>query len=162
MHQAMQVRTDLRLPSPFQIGVVVTNVERAVRHYASVFGIGPFKIYDFVPDKHWYMEEPSYIKFRMGKASWGNLELELIEPLEGKSIHREFLDSNGEGVQHLGFAVNDFEMAYDRFLKAGFRPTMRAETAVGAYKGYLKACYFDTRSVGGIVFEIIWKSWENS
>ncbi len=162
MYQVTELRSDLGLPPPFQIGVVVTNAERAAQYYSSVFGIGPFKVYDFAPDKHWYMEEPSYVRFRMGKAAWGALEFELIEPLKGKSMHQEFLHTNGEGIQHLGFAVNDYEMAYDRFRKAGFKPAMRAETAVEACNGYLKACYFDTRSVGGIVFEIIWRSWQNS
>lgn len=152
---------DLCLPPPFQIGVVVSDVERATQYYSSVFGIGPFNVYDFAPDKHWYMEEPSPIRLRMGKASWGGLELELIEPLEGKSMHREFLHSHGEGVQHLGFAVDDYDAVCGRFLKAGFMPAMRAETAVEAYNGYLKASYFDTRSVGGIVFEIIWRSWQD-
>ena len=36
---------------------------------------------------------------------------------------------------------------------------MRAESYVAAYKGHLKACYFDTRRIGGIIFEIMWKSW---
>jgi hypothetical protein len=36
---------------------------------------------------------------------------------------------------------------------------MRAETYVETYKGHLKASYFDTRRVGGVIFEIIWREW---
>lgn len=160
MDRVTQLRSELGLPPPFQLGVVVRDMGEAVGYYSSVFGIGPFKVYDFEPEKHWFHEEPSRLKLRMGKASWGALELELLEPLEGKSLHREFLDAHGEGVQHLGFRVSDYDGTYDRFLKAGFNPAMRAETGVEAYNGYLKACYFDTRRIGGIVFEIIWRSWE--
>jgi methylmalonyl-CoA/ethylmalonyl-CoA epimerase len=162
MNQVTQLRTEMGLPPPFQLGVIVRNMERAVDYYSSVFGIGPFTVYDFEPEKHWFNGTPSHLRLRMGKASWGGLELELLEPLEGKSLHREFLDANGEGVQHLGFLVSDYETVYDRFVKAGFNPAMRAETSVQAYNGYLKACYFDTRSIGGIIFEIIWRSWEGS
>jgi len=36
---------------------------------------------------------------------------------------------------------------------------MRAESYVPTYDGTVRACVFDTRSVGGVLFEIIWKSW---
>lgn len=162
MNDVQRLRSEMGLPPPFQLGVVVRNMERAVDYYSSVFGIGPFRVYDFEPEKHWFDGEPSPLKLRMGKASWGDFELELLEPLEGKSMHREFLDTNGEGIQHLGFRVSDYEAIYDRLVKAGFKAVMRAETNVEAYNGLLKACYFDTRRIGGIVFEIIWRSWEDS
>jgi hypothetical protein len=37
---------------------------------------------------------------------------------------------------------------------------MRAETYVETYKGHLRACYFDTRSLCGTLFEIRWVSWD--
>jgi len=36
---------------------------------------------------------------------------------------------------------------------------MRTETFVEIYDGHLRACYFDTSRVGGVICEIIWKSW---
>ena len=33
----------------------------------------------------------------------GSLEIELIQPLEGQSPHKEFLDSKGEGIHHIAF-----------------------------------------------------------
>ena len=147
------------LPPPSQIGVVVRDIERAVDYYGSVFGLGPFTVYEFVPDNHWYMEEPSHLKLRMGKAMWGRLELELLQPLEGKSLHEEFLRTHGEGLQHLGINVRDYDEVFDRMKKEGFQPLMRADTYVETYQGHLKACYFDTRKVGGVILEIIRKSW---
>jgi methylmalonyl-CoA/ethylmalonyl-CoA epimerase len=149
----------MKLPPVSQIGVVVKDMDKAVEYYSSVFGIGPFTVYEFTPDKHWFMEKPSYLKLLMGKAMLGKIELELIRPLEGRSLHQDFLDVHGEGLQHLGFNVKDYDEIFSRFLKAGFQPLMRAESYVATYKGDLKACYFDTRRTGGIIFEIIWKSW---
>ena len=154
-----ELKTKLGLPPVSQIGVVVRDVRKAADYYSSLFGIGPFTVYEFVPEKHWHMEELTYSKVLMGKAMWGNIELELITPLEGKSIHKDFLESHGEGLQHLGFNVPHFDELYERFIQEGFKPLLRGETYVETYKGYLKACYFDTRRVGGIIFEIIWKSW---
>ena len=154
-----EVRKKLALPPISQVGVVVRNMEEAVKFYSSAFGVGPFTVYEFVPDKFWHMEEPAYQKNVMGKAQWGDIELELIQPLEGKSIHKEFLDVHGEGIQHLGFNVPNYDEMFNQFIKEGFKPMLRAESFVPTYNGYLKACYFDTRKVGGILVEIIWKSW---
>lgn len=154
-----EVKTKLELPPVSQIGVVVRDMDKAVEYYSSIFGIGPFTVYEFVPEKHWFMEEPSYLRLLMGKAMWGDIELELLQPLEGESLHKDFLETHGEGLQHLGFNIPSYDEMFDKFRKAGFKPLMRAETYVETYKGYLKACYFDTRSIGGIIFEIIWKSW---
>jgi len=154
-----ELKTILSLPPVSQIGVVVREIERAVSYFSSIFGIGPFTVYDWSPDKHWVREEPSHLKLRMGKTMWGNVELELIQPLEGKSLHTDFLDTSGEGLHHLGFNVVNYDKVFERFLQEGFEPLMRAESYVAAYNGHLKACYFDTRRIGGIIFEIMWKSW---
>jgi 4-hydroxyphenylpyruvate dioxygenase-like putative hemolysin len=159
MSTSETLREVLALPPVSQIGVVVRDIDKAADYYSAVFGIGPFTIYEFVPEKHWYMEEPSHLKLKMGKAMLGKLEWEMIQPLEGKSLHQEFLQKHGEGLQHLGFNVPNYDEVFKRMRKAGFQPLMRAETYVDTYKGYLRACYFDTRRVGGVIFEIIWKSW---
>ena len=159
MAEMKDIQLRFGLPQVSQIGFVVNDMNKAIQYYSSIFGIGPFTLYEFVPEEHWFMEEPSHIKLMMGKATWGNLELELIKPLEGKSFHKEFLEAHGEGVQHFGFFVSNYDEMFEKFKTAGFRPVMRAETYVETYKGYLRACYFDTRCISGIMSEIIWKSW---
>ena len=159
MNQLKEVIDTIDLPAVSQVGVVVRDVERASEFYSDCFGLGPFTIYEFKPDRHWFMGEPSPLRLMMAKAMWGDVELELLQPLEGRSLHQEFLDKHGEGLQHLGFNVSDYEAVYGRMVKAGFEPLMRAESFVEQYGGDLKACYFDTRRVGGVICEIIWKSW---
>jgi methylmalonyl-CoA/ethylmalonyl-CoA epimerase len=159
MTRADELKLKMGLPPVSQIGMVVRSVEHAVEYYSSIFGIGPFTVYEFVPEKHWFMEEPSHLKLGMGKAMLGDVELELIQPIEGRSFHKEFLETYGEGVQHLGFNIPNYDEMFEKFKVAGFKPVMRAETFVETYKGYLRATYFDTRRIGGIMFEIIWKSW---
>ena len=64
-------------------------MKKAVDYYTSVFDLERFTVYEFAPDKHWYMEEPSPIKLQLGNAMLGTIELELIQPLEGKRITRK-------------------------------------------------------------------------
>ena len=154
-----ELKIKLGLPPVSQIGVVVRDVNKAADYFSSIFGIGPFTVYELVPEKYWFMEELCHQKIRLGKAQWGNIELELIQPLEGESLHKDFLENHGEGLHHLGFNVPNYDEIFEKFIQAGFKPLLRAETYAETYKGYLKVCYFDTQRVGGIFFEIIWKSW---
>lgn len=159
MNGTEELKAKLELPPVSHIGVVVRDMDKAVKYYSSMFGIKPFTVYEFIPEKHWFMEEPSPLKLLMGKAMWGDIELELLQPLEGRSLHKDFLETHGEGLQHLGFHVPNYDEMFDKFREAGFRPLMRCDTYVETYKGHLKACYFDTRSAGGIIFEIYRRSW---
>lgn len=154
-----ELKAKLGLPPVSQIGVVVRNVEKAANSYSSLFGIGPFTIYEFIPEIHVFNGEQTYSKIKMGKAMWGSIELELIQPMEGKSPHMDFLQQRGEGAQHLGFNIPNFDELYEKFIKEGFKPLLRSASYVETYKGNLKVCYFDTDKAIGILFEIIWKSW---
>ncbi len=35
----------------------------------------------------------------------GSLNIELVQPVEGKAVHAEFLDTVGEGLQHIQVRV---------------------------------------------------------
>lgn len=151
MNEVDVLKAKVGLPPISQLGVIVRDMEKAVDYYSSVFGLGPFTVYEFAPDKHWVMEQPSPVRLRLGKAMWGTIELELIQPIEGNSQHFEFLRVFGEGLPHLGFNVPNYDEVFDKFLREGFTPLMRAESYVPTYDGHVKACYFDTRRIGGVI-----------
>ena len=153
------LRAALALPPIAQIGIAVRDVHATTAFYRDTFGIGPFTVYEFHSEKAWYHEQPSVYRTLQGKAMLGNIELEFMQPIEGPSPAREFLEKNGEGLQHLGFLVPDYDDAFGRLVKAGFEPVLRVESFVPTYNGIVKACCFDTCSVGGVMVEIMWKSW---
>ena len=98
MQRSHELISTIGLPPVSQIGVVVKDVDRAVEYYSSAFGFEPFTTHEFIPEKHWYMKKPSYLRLKMGKSMWDHLELELLQPLEGESLHEEFLRTHGEGL----------------------------------------------------------------
>ncbi len=153
------LRSRLGLPPISQIGIVVRDMGKAVEYYEGFFGLGPWTVYDSTPDRYWYRGKPSHMKLRQGKAMLGGIELELVQPLEGESTFHEFLEAQGEGLHHLAFYTDDYDGMVGKFEAAGFKPLLQAEAYVETYKGTVKACHFDTRAVGGVIFEVVWKSW---
>jgi hypothetical protein len=97
-----------------QIGVVVADLEQATRHLSEIFGIGPFRIIDWPPEgrtdiQKFYYGEPANFTARMAFTELGSVELELIQPLEGKSIWSDFLQEHGGGIHHIRFNVDELD-----------------------------------------------------
>lgn len=136
-------------------------MSKAADFYSTLFGVGPFNVYEATLDPYWYREDknPSILRVKQGKAMLGTVELELMQHLEGRSAVAEWLEVHGEGLHHLGFLVLDFDAYAARFAALGFGPLLRVEAYSKAYNGQLKAACFDTTRVGGIIFEVFFKSW---
>ena len=56
-----------------------------------------------------YREWTGRIANRNAFARWGALYLEMIEPGAGQSNAREWLETRGEGIFHLGYATDDLD-----------------------------------------------------
>jgi len=148
------------LPPVTQIGVIVRDMEQAVEYYSRAFGLGPFSpISDLVPGKSWYMGEVHPLHLRVSRTKWGAMEFELIQPVEGRSIHQDFLDAHGEGVNHLGIETSNYDEIVGMMNQAGFRPIQALEVFLPQYDCWGKATFFDTRGVGGFVTEVMCRPW---
>jgi methylmalonyl-CoA/ethylmalonyl-CoA epimerase len=82
-------------------------------------------------------------------ANMGTIQLELIEPGLKGSLWRQFLETKGEGIHHLGFHVDDIDKATAKMEEKGYKAIYSSKDATGN-----GATYFDTAEVGGIVIEI--------
>jgi methylmalonyl-CoA/ethylmalonyl-CoA epimerase len=93
-----------------QVGVVVEDIEKTCANLERIFGIGPWEIRDWPPRqdmRRWYRGQKTLCKARMAFCLVGTVELEIIQPLEGSSIWRDFLTEKGEGIHHIRFNVED-------------------------------------------------------
>ena len=138
--------------SPFskliQVGVVVKNLDKAIERLSSL-GIGPFTPMLLPPDaEQWFRGKPLDAKFKISGARLGEVVLELIQPVEGKSPHQEFLDNQGEGIQHIAFAVDDLDREVSRLTKQG------VSVLLSANLHDVRVAYLDL-GVGGLVIELI-------
>ena len=82
------------------IGIVVRDIEKVTESWSSLFGIGPWTIREMGGGP---------VKMKMAFASLGALQIELIQPVEGRIFHSEFLDTHGEGVHHIAFQIKGMD-----------------------------------------------------
>lgn len=80
-------------------------------------------------------------------APLGPIELELIQPLAGKSVYYDFLAKSGGGFHHLAYNVSDLSEALNMLRDLGMNVTMS-----GARKG-VRFAYLQGES--GPTFELI-------
>ena len=146
---------NLKFPNVGHIGVVVKDIDRVIEYYSPVFGIGPFEIYDFRPHKAWVQgQEVKPFELRIATADIGSANLELIQVVRGKPPHRDFLKVHGEGLQHLGFYVENYDEWKSYASGKGIDILCEYE-AQDEVRGKRRAFYMNSGEIGGVLFEII-------
>lgn len=115
-----------------QIGIVVGDIEKAAAAYARLFGMDMPKIRGAFPTIT-YRGKAITTHSRLCSFPMGPVSLELIEPDEGPSSWREFLESHGEGVHHVGLMVEDLEGAYGTLAEMGIEKRQFGGAAWGTY-----------------------------
>ena len=133
-----------------QVGIIVRDMDEAVEYYQSL-GIGPFEALNAsATDRKVYGRPADDVKNEVKIAQAGGVQLELVYPASGESIQKEFLDTKGEGINHLGFFVDDIDKEVAKLVEKGFKVI-----SSGKFVGGGGFAYFDTGKVGGVLFELI-------
>ena len=115
-----QSLAELGLPPIDQIGFVVKDIDAAIARYDALFG--PFSRMEAeVPAAQYRGREASCeLKLAFGRS--GDVEIELIQWVSGESPHREFIESQREGMQHLRFRVEDTDQWIEKLAALGYEP----------------------------------------
>lgn len=95
-----------------QIALVVRDVEKAMKHYWEILGIGPWDVRHFTPAtvRDFYVHGQRVTEgfdFICAVTWVGEIELELVQPIEGPNIYWKFLEEHGEGLHHIKEIVAD-------------------------------------------------------
>ena len=134
-----------------QVGVVVKDVKQ-VSERLEYLGIGPFQEMKLPADRQeLFRGKPALADAKIMGATLGGIQLELIQPLAKESPHREFLESKGEGIQHIMVVVDDIEKEIKRLTDKGC--TLLLDIRM---PGGLHGAYIDLHA-GGIVVEMFQK-----
>jgi hypothetical protein len=95
-----------------QVAVAVYNLPLVVENYWKILGIGPWNIYEWEYPTVWsrsYHGKPVWSREKICHAMVGDVEFELMQPVDGPSLYRDYLEEHGEGIHHLQFLVDDLD-----------------------------------------------------
>jgi len=130
------------------VGVPVRDLDKSLADY-ELLGATSFQP-EFLIDSSKFAEYLVYgktpdpvVKTRGALGRMGPLGIELLQPVEGETVHKEFLESTGEGIGHVAYGVDDLEGETAKLVAKGF-PVILSFTPPGQTRR--SAVYIDTRS----------------
>jgi methylmalonyl-CoA/ethylmalonyl-CoA epimerase len=139
-----------------QVAMIVKDLDQTIENYWMEFGIGPWHIYTYEKPLIKYMSyhgEPSDYKMRMALAPFGQMQLELIEIIEGDSIYADFVKEHGYGIHHIQFLVDDVQSALAEVEAAGLKVIQDGSGYGADGDGYFG--YLDTEDKLGVTIELV-------
>jgi len=135
-----------------QVAVVVKDIDKARNAWAQILGVKAPDV--SVAESHisrptLYMGNPSDAKAKLAFFAMDNLQIELIQPLGGKSTWQEFLDKNGEGIHHIAFQVKNIGGVEKEFALLKMPTIQQGGWDGGAYS------YIDSSKEIGCILELL-------
>jgi methylmalonyl-CoA/ethylmalonyl-CoA epimerase len=123
------------------MGVVVRDVDEAVEYYQSL------GIVDKATDRITMEGKKAKLVGRF--IHIGSLLIELWQPVRGETVQQEFLNSRGEGVNHIAFHVDDLAREKAKLVEKGIPVLFSVKDEEG------DMAYFDARKAGNTLIELI-------
>ena len=130
-----------------QVGLAVENVDECIKFYTEKLGLGPFWITELDVPKAYYRGEYKGQKMKIAMCKLGPVALELIEKVDGYSIHDDFVKEHGEGVDHIAVRTSDLKADLEELMAKGFK-YIEGDPDAGF-------AYIDCDKVGGMKIELI-------
>ncbi len=138
-----------------QIAWVVKDIEKSKTFFQQMLGVSNFsptmtthlKEYDAT-----YYGEPSDAANLVALAYSGGTFIELIQPLAGKSVFKDYIDNNpAGGIQHIAYStpLANLDNIISAFENKGFKVVSDFDTPIA------KIVFFDTREELGVFTEIM-------
>jgi methylmalonyl-CoA/ethylmalonyl-CoA epimerase len=137
-----------------QIAVVVNDLEKTMEQYTKLLGWGPWNVYRHAPPRlHDTVVRGRDVDYTMLGAETHVAEMgfELLQPLEGPSIYKEWLEQHGEGLHHVAVMLHDFEESTQ--LKAKFAEVGAQVLMGGRIGDTIEFFYLDTEPSLKIILE---------
>ncbi|HEX5154077.1 MAG TPA: VOC family protein [Parafilimonas sp.] len=138
-----------------QVAWVVQDIKASEKFFREVKGISNFvKLENLRAKDHegTYYGAPGDFEFHLYMAYSGESMVELIQPVSGQSIFRDYLEKNpGGGLQHIAYMVpvSQLEKAIAEMTGKGYPVITSLNLPIA------KVAYFDTTKEIGVVTEII-------
>ena len=131
-----------------QLGFVYKDIEKQAKIFESLFNIPKFAIIPEFTEIVKYRGKDGEVNTKIAISRQFNTQIELIQPISGESIHKEFLDKGREGLHHISFYVENIETYIKFFEKQGLEMVYYGSIGKQVY------AYFDTEEALGMFLEV--------
>lgn len=137
-----------------QIGIIGRDADKVINSMRMIFGLEPTKRVSSDPSRTdaFYRGHPRTLGADIVFYRIGDIDLEIICPKEGMSLHHEYLAKHGEGLYHIRFNVKSYDEAVKAFGNSGYVPAMHGVSLIDPR---MRWAYFDTEPQLGYYTEII-------
>jgi catechol 2,3-dioxygenase-like lactoylglutathione lyase family enzyme len=135
------------------VGFVVRDLDDVISFLSKIFGMGPFRIVE--PDFfHNYFEkkykgQDEDFSFRFAVAPVGQIEVEVIQPIKGRTVYDDFLKKKGEGLHHVAFEVKNLDFIIRKLEQFGIK-VVQSGKRLG-----LSWVYIELELINGLTIELI-------
>jgi methylmalonyl-CoA/ethylmalonyl-CoA epimerase len=134
-----------------QMGYLVPDIERAVEHWTTALGVGPFFLIEHTPfTELWYRGRPITADQSAALAQWDDMQIELVQQHDQRPcLNNEFAGIARGGLQHLGIMTRSVASDMERCAKEG------VEALQWGAVGEIRFAFLDTGLHDGLVVELI-------
>ena len=137
-----------------QIAVVTNDLQKTMEQYTKLLGWGPWSVFRHEPPRlHDTVVRGKPTDYTMlgAETHVGDMGFELLQPLEGPSIYKEWLEQHGEGLHHVAVMLHDFDESTE--LKKKFDEIGSSVLMGGRIGETIEFFYLDTEPSLKIILE---------
>ena len=135
-----------------QVGIIVRDIETKARAWSEILGLPvPEIIVTDTVDKTQaeYNGKPTSARARLAFFHMGQLDVELIEPIDGPSTWKDQLDGHGNSLHHIAFEIKGMQEKTAYLDSQGVPLIQSGEYTGGRY------AYFDGTDQLGTILELL-------
>jgi glyoxalase/bleomycin resistance protein/dioxygenase superfamily protein len=135
-----------------QVGIIVRDIETKARAWSEILGLPmPDIIITDTVDKARteYNGKPTIARAKLAFFHMGQLDVELIEPIDGPSTWKDQLDGHGNSLHHIAFVIEGMQDKVAYLASKGVPLLQRGEYTGGRY------AYLDGVAQLGTVLELL-------
>lgn len=136
---------NIQLANLSHVGIAVKDAEKTIEFLSSIWNLGSPEVFDYrpKPEEMFFGDE---FAVKLVFVKFGPVQLELLQPLDDKSIWAKFITEKGEGIHHVAFGVSNYDEMVEKF------DAQKHKLLVAASFEGCRWCYYDT-TPGGIIIE---------
>lgn len=140
-------------PPVHHIGLVVRDRDRTLANLSDTMGFGPAFPFEGIFPEAILANGNKGLALKGAFVWMRNTALEVIEPMDDRSPHYEFLHERGEGLHHLAYWVDSVADEIAAMTKGGVAPKVLVD---GTGPGNdVPWCYLEGEMAGSAIIELI-------